>query len=319
VVAENFGEGPLRDGVPAPLVNTATRILQRLMNQLVQAGMDRNTYTITSPAAVRRVREAFVSAQSAMDAWFDTIDVLVPGSDAPATPTDDSAESATAFEAAVRHLLQAIHVQRRLATATQEAHLSSAASQGEEASRRGAQELGSAFLSYSSSETRAALAWSSLVLLSLSAACWIAVRFVLGVVALKWNEELARLASTLPLVAIAGYAARIANQHRENGRWHRIMAVRLQTINDFTSGLSRRDAHSLKGSFGRTVFVNSVPITPMREGVGLHEDVVALITSLGERSSKRIDSFVSASRSRSARRRLKATRRAAMEQAPGGD
>jgi hypothetical protein len=116
--------------------------------------------------------------------------------------------------------------------------------------------LSSEFLNYYHQAGRWAFVWSAIVVGSLLLASSAAVWLLVAAGPLSWQETIGRLAASLPLFAIAGYAARVAKQNRQNSHWAKTMAIQLRTISAYSESLNEKSRNALRLEFGRRVFAD---------------------------------------------------------------
>ncbi|KJK12724.1 hypothetical protein UB45_05035 [Terrabacter sp. 28] len=74
---------------------------------------------------------------------------------------------------------------------------------------------------------------------------------------LSWDNELARLALSLPMFFVAYYLLREAGHHRESSQRAAEHAVRLKSVKSYSDSLPEEDASALRMDFGKRVFTGS--------------------------------------------------------------
>lgn len=111
-------------------------------------------------------------------------------------------------------------------------------------------------------------------------ACGLGVRILGGLEDIDLLDELAKLALTLPIFAVAAYLGRLSSHYREAARWAQTAAIQLMSVDAFAEGLSSEEQRDeLKLALGVRVFGDP--------GFGVQAknpdvaDVVAIIDSVG--------------------------------------
>jgi hypothetical protein len=132
--------------------------------------------------------------------------------------------------------------------------VNAAASLQEAAGEVAESELAEEFSKLSETEARLAALWTTGAIVALAGAAIIASVLLATSEGLSLGEELARLSVTLPVAAIAAYAARIAAQHRKNGHWARITAVQLKSVRAYGEDLSESLRHEVRKQLAETAF-----------------------------------------------------------------
>lgn len=126
--------------------------------------------------------------------------------------------------------------------------------------------------------TAAALSIGSLVSLVVAFGVGVAVIGDLENVGIA--TELAKLALTLPLLAISAYLGRLSTHYRESARWAKTAAVQLKTIDAFTQGVVEDvNRDEMKLMLGKRIFSD-----PGFGNDGKNPDVadlVALVEAIG--------------------------------------
>lgn len=120
--------------------------------------------------------------------------------------------------------------------------------------------LATSYLEYAAEQRTAADVWrrvAACVLVSVAGlAAWVVGQFHEPSV----GEVIQKLAVSLPLVALAGYAVRESTRHRETANWARAVAVQLQTISAYTEPLPQETKVALKEALGEKVFLGYPPL-----------------------------------------------------------
>jgi hypothetical protein len=130
----------------------------------------------------------------------------------------------------------------------------------------------------SDGKTAAGLSIGSLV--SLVAAFGVGVMVIGDLENVGIATELAKLALTLPLLAISAYLGRLSTHYRESARWAKTAAVQLKTIDAFTQGVVEDvNRDEMKLMLGKRIFSD-----PGFGNDGKNPDVadlVALVEAIG--------------------------------------
>lgn len=130
----------------------------------------------------------------------------------------------------------------------------------------------------SDGKTAAGLSIGSLV--SLVAAFWVGLTVIGDLENVGLATELAKLALTLPLLAISAYLGRLSTHYRESARWAKTAAVQLKTIDAFTHGVAEvANRDEMKLMLGKRIFSD-----PEFGNDGKNpdvEDLVALVEAIG--------------------------------------
>ncbi len=90
-----------------------------------------------------------------------------------------------------------------------------------------------------------------------------------------WETLVGHLAVSVPAFVLAGYFAREAAQHRRLARWLRVLAVQLETAEDYVRPLEESDRSTLLLALGQRVF------GPLPDLTGPGSDDGDLTTALG--------------------------------------
>ena len=79
------------------------------------------------------------------------------------------------------------------------------------------------------------------------------------------GEVVQHVSVALAFLALFGYLARMASQHRDLARWSAVMVVQLKTFDAFSEDMSAEDRRELRAYFGRRVFCD-VPGSGLKTG-----------------------------------------------------
>ncbi len=90
-----------------------------------------------------------------------------------------------------------------------------------------------------------------------------------------WQEELARLAIAIPLLALAYYLSRTEGHHREAGQRARDIEVRLMTVEAYVEALREEDAQSIRNALGKLIYGQLPEASGKVDTVGLDPERVA--------------------------------------------
>lgn len=72
---------------------------------------------------------------------------------------------------------------------------------------------------------------------------------------ITWSAELAKLALTLPLLAVSVYVGRLSSHYRDAARWAKSASIQLNTIDAFIQGIENNEARDeMRLQLGRRVF-----------------------------------------------------------------
>jgi hypothetical protein len=116
--------------------------------------------------------------------------------------------------------------------------------------------LSDGFRVYAYREVCQVYLWTAFSLVALVATPFVGYKLLFGNADLTWQLELARLAITLPILAVAGYCAKVASHHRENARHAQWATVQLRSIRGYCDDLNADDNRELRMLLGRRVFAN---------------------------------------------------------------
>jgi hypothetical protein len=110
----------------------------------------------------------------------------------------------------------------------------------------GERELSNEFRTHASVEGFKAAALSVLSVVALGLVAWVGWNVLRNVSDLDLEVLIAKLAITLPVLAVSGYLGRLSGQYRHSSRWGRTAAVQLRTLGMFPrrhreSGIARRN------------------------------------------------------------------------------
>lgn len=149
-------------------------------------------------------------------------------------------------------------------------------------------QLSAAFASQGGSHNRLANAWSWLVVVSLVGAASLAAYLVQNVRELSWSTEISKVAATLPILLLAGYAGRQATWHRQEANSAESVAVRLQTVQAYANAMTKiDDRDELLRAVGARVFsaataTEGAPLAP----IGKDDAVTDSLSTLFEAIAK---------------------------------
>ncbi|MFG1797260.1 hypothetical protein [Nocardia sp. NPDC049149] len=176
------------------------------------------------------------------------------------------------IELTSRRAINARMAANQAVSAAGDARRASKAAQ-EAAGATGNSALANHFAELASDEGNRAFYWTCATILSLLVSLavggWLSG---FGVFDSMWKSVIGHLALLAPLVAIAGYTARIAHHHRKSALWASTTAVQLKTVSAYVQQLpSEESRENIVNILGARVF--SVPDLPE----GTQTDQVAII------------------------------------------
>jgi hypothetical protein len=264
--------------IPGSFLTVCNATLRYLIDQIKLKNLTSRFSESRSYHAARDTKEAVIRTVEGLDEWVTSVSTYLSESD---RGTEDSEERNAVLSGWMR-ISEAFAVQLDLRERLRERieRGSETAESRLQASNEGAMRLGREFQLHARLETMESYSWAIIAIMSLVGASLIAAFWLLRNTNLQVTQEIARLAATLPLIGLAGYASRISNQHRENARWSRRSAVRLETITDYSRGLSDEDGRELRKSLGTQVFTTDVALAVSRETVSPNDDIARLIDQI---------------------------------------
>lgn len=114
--------------------------------------------------------------------------------------------------------------------------------------------LGSEFDVYAKAQGKIAAIWTFAAIVGLLFTLAIGFGELRDRDEIDWRLVLARLALTLPVLAISTYCARLASQSRENSRHASWTALQLRTVRAYTDDLDVEDKASIRLTLGSRVY-----------------------------------------------------------------
>ena len=144
-------------------------------------------------------------------------------------------------------------------------------------------ELSLAFDEWGDSERSSAWGWTITALLALAAACALGAWLLISTKgeSMSIAAELARLAITLPIAAIAAYAVRVGGQHRRNSQWAHITAVQLKSVRAYTDDLPIEFGVEVRRTLANAVF-SSPPLLGIEVRDSPVDDLAVIIDKLAD-------------------------------------